>query len=109
MAIVLDGSAQVSCSELIEYVESEGYGTTYYGYGSDAITKVTFYQITNADRNTYYFAIVRFTSSYRDYIYQVASNTKYNYSISYINSAGEAFWKYIHPYNTVLKCAPDFD
>lgn len=106
---ILDGSAQTSCSDLIEYVESESYGTTYYSYGSEAISKVTFYEVVDKNYNTYYFAIVRFTSSYKDYIYQVGSNTKVNYSMNYLHSAGKAFWNYIHPYNDVLDCAPDFD
>lgn len=101
--------AQLSCSELIDYVKSEAYGSTYYSYGSEAITKVTFYEISDVNGKTYYFAIVQFTSSYKDYIYQVASNTKSNYSLNYMNSAGEAFWNYIQPYNDVLGCAPDFD
>tara|TARA_R110002096_G_scaffold201778_1_gene386332 strand:+ start:40 stop:405 length:366 start_codon:yes stop_codon:yes gene_type:complete len=101
--------AQMSCSELMEYVKSESYGTTYYSYDSDAITQVTFHEITDENYNTYYFAIVRFTSSYKDYIYQVSSNTKFNYSMDYLDSAGKAFWNYIQPHNENLNCAPDFD
>src|SRR5690554_4287749 len=79
-----------SCSELMEYVKSEGYGTTYTSYTSEAISKVTFYEI-KIDYETFYFAIVTFKSknsySGKEYIYQVASNTKTNYSISYMSSA----------------------
>ena len=62
---------------------------------------------------TYYFAIVCFKQKYsygcNEYIYQVASNTKFNYSYNYLNSAGKAFWKYIQPYNENLDCAPNFN
>lgn len=97
-----------TCAELREYVESKGYGVSYYSYGSDAISEVTFYDISDEDQR-YYFAIVQLTSSYKKYIYQVASNTKYLYSTYYITSAGKAFRNYIHPYNDVLGCAPDFE
>lgn len=102
------GSAQTSCSDFIDYVKKESYGSTYYSYNSDAISQVTFYEVTE-DFNSYYFAIVKFTSSYKEYIYQVSRTTKYNYSLYYNDSAGKAFWKYIEPYNSNLKCAPNFD
>lgn len=105
----LSTSAQTSCYEIIDYVKSKSYGTTYYSYNSDAISQVAFYNFTDDSYNTYYFAIVRFTSSYNEYIYQVGSNTKFNYSLNYNNSAGKAFWEYIQPYNDNLNCAPDFD
>lgn len=101
-----------SCDEIMEYVKSEGYGTTYTSYNSDAISKVTFYQIT-VDYKTLYFAIVCFKQKYSysctEYIYQVGSNTKFNYSLNYLNSAGKAFWEYIQPYNENLGCAPNFE
>lgn len=106
---ILNLNAQTSCSDIIEYVKSESYGSTYYSYDSDAISQVTFYEVTDDNYITYYFAIVRFTSSYTDYIYQVSSDTKFNYSIYYLDSAGKAFWNYIQPYNKQLGCAPDFD
>ena len=101
-------NAQSTCQELIDYVKSESYGTTYMSYNSDAISQVTFYTVVDG-YDYYYFAIVRFANSYQDYIYQVASNTKSNYSMNYLTSAGKAFWKYIQPYNDNLNCAPDFD
>mgnify|MGYP005850496289 CR=1 FL=1 len=100
-----------TCDEYIDLVKSKGYGTTYNSYNSDAISKVTFYDIT-IDYQTYYFAIVCFKKEYygcNEYIYQVASNTESNYSMNYYTSAGKAFWKYIHPYNENLGCAPDFE
>lgn len=102
-----------TCDEIMKFVKSEGgYGTTYTSYNSDAISKVTFYQIA-ADFKTLYFAIVCFKqeSSYgcTEYIYQVGSTTKINYSINYFSSAGKAFWEYIHPYSKNLGCAPDFE
>jgi hypothetical protein len=101
-----------SCEELMEYVQSNSYGTTYTSYTSDAISKVTFYTII-IDYKTYYFAIVCFKSKYSyncsEYIYQVASDTKLNYSFNYLDSAGKAFWKYIQPYNKVLQCAPNME
>ncbi|CAM4322918.1 hypothetical protein [Zobellia nedashkovskayae] len=100
--------AQSTCDEMLDMVESQGYGSSYYSYSSDAISEVTFYQISDNSYNDYYFAVVRFTSSYTDYIYQVGSNTEYNYSTNYMTSAGEAFWDYIQPYNENLNCAPDF-
>lgn len=101
-----------SCDEIMEYVKKEGgYGTTYTSYNSDAISKVTFYQMT-VDYKTLYFAIVCFKKEYSyscsEYIYQVGSNTKLNYSMNYLNSAGKAFWEYIQPYNENLGCAPNF-
>ena len=101
-----------TCDEVMKYVKSESYGTTYSSYNSDAISKVTFYN-TSIDYQTHYFAIVCFKQKYsygcNEYIYQVGSNTKFNYSIDYLNSAGKAFWKHIEPYNQNLGCAPDFD
>jgi hypothetical protein len=100
--------SQSDCSELIKYVKSEDYGSTYYSYNSDAITKVTFYDVTE-NFQTYYFAIVKFKDSYKEYIYQVGSNTKFNYSLHYLESAGKAFWEYIQPYNENIQCGPDFN
>lgn len=99
-----------SCEDIMKYVKSEGYGTSYTSYNSEAISKVTFYQL-NVDYKTLYFAIVCFKQKYsygcNEYIYQVASNTKLLYSMNYLSSAGKAFWEYIHPYRKVLGCAPD--
>lgn len=105
---LLNLNAQTSCSELIDFVKSKDYGTTYSSYSSDAITKVTFYSVYE-DYKYYYFAIVQFTSSYKEYIYQVSSNTKSNYSYDYYDSAGKAFWKHIQPYNGNLKCGANFN
>jgi hypothetical protein len=107
--VTLDLEAQ-TCDEVMRYVKSKGYGTDYTSYNSDAISKVTFYDIV-IDHKTEYFAIVCFKSKYSygcaKYIYQVASNTESNYSINYYNSAGKAFWSYIQPYRNVLGCGPD--
>tara|TARA_R110002051_G_scaffold131151_1_gene205005 strand:+ start:1217 stop:1591 length:375 start_codon:yes stop_codon:yes gene_type:complete len=100
-------NAQSSCSDLLAMVKSEGYGSSYYSYSSDAISQVTFYEIDGDNYNSYYFAVVRFKNSYTDYIYQVGSRTKNNYAMNYLQSAGEAFWKYIQPYNENLNCAPN--
>jgi hypothetical protein len=92
-------------------VKSENYGTTYRSYDSEAIEKVTFYDVS-VDYETYHFAIVCFKKDFyscAEYIYQVASNSEINYSMNYLESAGKAFWKYIQPYNDSLGCAPDFD
>jgi hypothetical protein len=101
-----------SCAEVLDYVKSKGYGTTYTSYNSDAISKVTFYQITE-NYQSYYFAIVCFkrenSFNCSEYIYQVGANTKMHYAINYLNSAGKAFWEYIQPYNEYLGCAPDFE
>lgn len=106
--------AQSSCEEIMEYVKSKNNGTTYTSYNSDAISKVTFYSIkvtiysTNVYCETLYFAIVCFKKEYsnscNEYIYQVGSDTKFNYSYDYNNSAGKAFWKYIQPYSKNLGC-----
>ena len=48
-----------SCDELMEFVKSESYGSTYNSPSSTAISKVTFYT-TTIDYQTYYFAIVCF-------------------------------------------------
>ena len=104
------GAQSQTCEELIDFVKSESYGTTYNSPLSDAISKVTFYTVS-IDYNTHYFAIVCFKSNYSyqcsEYIYQVAYDTKINYSMNYLDSAGTAFWNYIHPYNENLDCAPD--
>src|SRR5690554_6302517 len=94
--------AQNSCEELMKSVKSKSYGTTYHSYDSTAISKVTFYDVM-IDYKYYYFAIVCFKKEYSysctEYIYQVGSRTKLDYSLNYSKSAGEAFWKYIQPYN----------
>lgn len=105
--------AQSRCRELMETIKEKGYGTTYSSdLTSDAISKVTFYEIT-VDYNTLYFAIVCFKREYSyecsEYLYQVGSNTKYNYSMNYMQSAGKAFWKFIEPYNKNLKCGAKFE
>ena len=111
--LITNSAKAQTCSEIMDYVKKEGgYGTTYTSYNSDAISKVTFYQVT-VDYKTLYFAIVCFKKEYSygcsEYIYQVSSNTKFNYSINYLNSAGKAFWEYIQPYNKNLGCAPDIE
>ncbi len=107
--LFLDLNAQTSCVDLIEYVKSKSYGSTFYSYSSDAISQAAFYDVTDDNYNTFYFVVVRFTSSYTDYIYQVGSDTKTSYSMYYNDSAGKAFWTYIEPYSDVLDCGPDFD
>ncbi len=102
-----NGIAQSTCGEMIDYVKTNSYGTTYYSPNSDAISQVSFYDVTDGNYNTYYFAIVRFKSSFTDYIYQVGSNTKSNYAVNYTDSAGKAFWNAIEPYSDVLDCGPD--
>lgn len=107
------GSLQIqaqSCSELKAMIKQQYQGTTYNSYTSTAISKVTFYTAT-IDYQNYYFAIVCFKQKYSygctEYIYQVNSDTKVKYSLEYLNSAGDAFWKYIQPYSDVLGCSPD--
>lgn len=108
--LLIDANAQTTCAEFMTTIK-KGYGATYSSYSSNAISKVTFYEKT-IDYNNYYFAIVCFKKEYSsctEYMYQVSSNTKFNYSLNYMNSAGKAFWKYIHPHNKNLECAPDFE
>lgn len=111
LLIAFMGDGQ-TCDELIEYVKENGRGSSYNSsFSSDAISMVTFYDIT-IDYQQYYFAIVCFKRGYMgcdEYIYQVSSQTKFNYSMHYFNSAGKAFWEYIEPYNSVLGCAPNFE
>lgn len=101
-----------SCEDIMKFVKSKSYGTTYTSYNSDAISKVTFYDVTT-DYQTHYFAIVCFKQQYsyscKEYIYQVAYDTRVKYSLKYMSSAGEAFWEYINPYRKQLGCAPDFE
>ncbi|WP_228547334.1 hypothetical protein [Nonlabens antarcticus] len=101
-----------SCEEQIEYLEDNYYGSTYTSPTSTAISEVTFYEAT-IDYRTVYFAVVCFKSKYSygcsEYLYQVGSNTKFNYSMNYIDSAGNAFRKYIEPYGDNSPCAPDLD
>lgn len=100
-----------SCEEIMSSVKSKSNGITYTSYNSEVISKVTFYSI-NVDYKTLYFAIVCFKKEYsyscNEYIYQVSSNTKLNYSINYYDSAGKAFWKYIQPHKDNLDCSPNF-
>jgi hypothetical protein len=110
--VILNVQAQ-SCNELIEFVKSKDYGITYRSYNSEAISKVTFYSVY-MDYTTYYYAIVcfkpnKYAYNCTEYIYQVASNTKSNYSLDYYDSAGQAFWKHIQPYADVLGCSPNFN
>ena len=58
-----------SCEELMEYVKSKSYGSTYSSYTSDAIQKVTFYDVM-IDYKTHYFAVVCFK---RKYSYELKS------------------------------------
>lgn len=101
-----------TCKEIMDFVKSKSYGRTYTSYNSEAISKVTFYQVS-VDYNILYFAIVCFKQRQyygcSEYIYQVASNTENNYARSYLISAGRAFWDFIQPYNEVLGCARDSD
>ena len=99
-----------SCDELIKYLEDEHYGTTYKSISSTTISRVTFYSVLE-NFSQYYFAAVCFRAgsySCKSYVYQVGSNTKTNYSLSYLNGEGAAFWKFIQPYHDVLDCAPGF-
>jgi len=90
----LNYSIAQTCEEMMQLIKSESYGTAYANYNSDAISKVTFYNV-RIDYQTYYYAIVCFKQEYSygcsEYIYQVASNTQMYYSMNYMNSAGEAF------------------
>ncbi len=101
-----------SCEEIMNFVKSKGSATTYRSYDSKAISKVTFYTV-NIDYNTHYFAIVCFKKEYsyscNEYIYQVGSRTKFNYSLDHYDSAGKAFWKHIEPYSDNFGCAPNFN
>lgn len=101
-----------SCEDYIQMVKSKSYGTTYTSYDSEAISRVTFYDVS-INYQTYYFAIVCFKSNYsygcKEYIYQVGSSTKMYYSMNYLNSAGKAFWEYIEPYSDNLGCSPRFN
>lgn len=102
-------NAQTSCDELLTYVKSKDFGMRYSSFDSDAIRQVSFHEIRDENYKTYYFAIVQFTSSYKEYIYQVNYDTKGKYTSKYRSSAGEAFWNFIHPYRKTLGCAPEFD
>lgn len=101
--------AQTSCEDFMKSIEDNNYGSTYTSYDSTAISSVTFYGVT-LNYSYRYFAVVCFKPKYgyscNKYIYEVSSQTKVNYSLAYLNSAGKAFWKYIEPYNKVLGCAP---
>lgn len=99
-----------TCDEIMDYVKSKGYGYTYTSYNSEAISKVTFYQVS-VNYQTLYFAIVCFKQKYSyncaEYIYQVGYATQTNYAMHYLDSAGKAFWEYIQPYHKVLGCGPN--
>jgi hypothetical protein len=106
------GLYALSCEEIMHFVKSKDYGTTYTSYNSTAISKVTFYSVY-INYQMRYFAIVCFkpneyTYNCSEYIYEVSSNTQLNYSMNYFESAGKAFWKYIQPYADILNCSPNF-
>jgi hypothetical protein len=109
LTISVNSITAQSCEEIMEYVKTNGSSTAYVSYDSEAISKVTFYTVS-VDYKTLYFAIVCFKKEYSygcsEYIYQVASDTKFNYSLDHYDSAGKAFWKHIEPYGDVLGCAP---
>ena len=92
----------------MNYVKSKDYGLTYYSPQSDAIRSVSFHEYHDQSYQTYHFAIVQFTTSTNQYIYQVPADTRWKYATKYTGGAGEAFWAYIHPYRKALGCAPDF-
>lgn len=111
LPLFANNSNSQTCDELMDYVKSKAYGQTFYSYSSDAISQVTFYDVFE-NYETYYFAIVCFKKEYygcTEYLYQVGSNTRYQYSMNYHSSAGKAFWNYIEPYNSNLGCAPSFE
>lgn len=111
LILSMNQAHSANCDELLAYVKSKSYGTTYQSYNSDAISKVTFYELT-IDFQSHYFAVVCFKQKYygcTEYIYQVSSNTKLKYSLNYLQSAGKAFWEFIQPYNQNLGCAPNFN
>ncbi len=107
--LISNTQGQNSCEDIIKLVKTKDSGFIYYSSNSDAIRTVSFHQVRTESFQTNYFAIVQFTSSFKYYIYQVNYDTKFKYSFEYLNSAGEAFWKYIHPYRKTLGCAPDFN
>lgn len=108
LSLSISSSAQQSCDEFLELVKDQGSEEgTYYSFSSDAIKQVTFYEIEDDSYNTFYFAVVEFQNNYNEYIYQVSSDTEWQYSYNYQSSAGEAFWEYIQPYADVLGCGPD--
>lgn len=51
-----------SCEEMMDFVKSKSYGSTYSSYNSNAISRVTFYSVYVY--KTYYFAIVCFKRKY---------------------------------------------
>ena len=102
-------NAQMSCTELIEHLETGWDGNIYTSYDSEAISSITFYAIIDDDGYEYHYAIVVFTSSDTQYIYQVDSFTENDYSWDSSDSAGKAFWKHIQPYNDNLDCGAYFE
>ena len=107
----VQNSQSQTCDDLIDQIEMNYQASTYTSYTSTAISTVSFYTV-NEDFKTHYFAIVCFKQEYgygcNKYIYKVSSDTKWNYSVNYLSSAGEAFWDYIQPYANVLGCGANF-
>lgn len=70
-----------SCDELIRLVKAESYGTTYSSYTSEAISKVTFYDVT-MDNQRFCFAIICFNGKAfgcSQYIYQIIGPNLHRY------------------------------
>ena len=59
---LVNANAQ-SCEEMMRLVKSKSYGSNYSSYNSEAISKVTFYDVM-INYKTYCFAIVCFKNKY---------------------------------------------
>src|SRR5690606_4486272 len=91
-------TAQISCSELTDYVKTEGDKLrTYCCFDSEFLTNVDFYSL-DIDGDDYYFALVKI-DYYKEYIYCVPYSTISNFAMyAFTDQAGEAFHSYIRDY-----------
>ena len=72
---LLSKGQSISCDELLEKIEDNGYKkSTSLVFDSDAISQIEWYEYEDT-----LFAVVRFTSSYKKYVYGGWKDTAYSY------------------------------
>lgn len=101
-------TAQTSCSKIKSYVKLESKGDALQIINNSFLSKITFHEFTDQYNKSHYYAIVRFTNTYKDYVYQVNADTKRSFKEQYRKDPKKAFMNLIHPYNNRLYCGPNF-
>lgn len=96
---MLSAGQSIDCDDLLDKIKYDGYkkGTSLTLGGSDAISNIDWYEYEDM-----LFAIVRFTSSYKNYVYGGWEYSSYSYinfksSFENSNSKGTFFNQNIRP------------